>query len=76
MGAARGQDITGAVFVAMDELKAAFSAIYPIEDAPDVPTDKVSVAGAIDTLWEPSSPKIEQLVSSLMIPSESTSLAG
>jgi Skp family chaperone for outer membrane proteins len=58
---ARGQDITEAVFATMDELKAAPGAICPIEDVPDVPTDEVSVSGTIETLWEPSSPKIEQV---------------
>jgi Skp family chaperone for outer membrane proteins len=58
---ARGQDITEAVFATLDELKAAPGAICPIEDVPDVPTDEVSVEGTIQTLWEPSSPKIEQV---------------
>ncbi|MFB6140858.1 MAG: DNA-binding protein, partial [Halosimplex sp.] len=58
---ARGQDITEAVFATMDELKAAPGAICPIEDVPDVPTDEVSIEGTIETLWEPSSPKIEQV---------------
>jgi hypothetical protein len=58
---ARGQDITEAVFATLDELKAAPGAICPIEDVPDVPTDEVSIEGTIETLWEPSSPKIEQV---------------
>ncbi len=58
---ARGQDITEAVFDTMDALKTAPGAICPIEDVPDVQTDEVSVSGTIETLWEPSSPKIEQV---------------
>jgi Skp family chaperone for outer membrane proteins len=58
---AKGQDITEAVFDTMDALKAAPGAICPIEDVPDVQTDEVSVSGTIETLWEPSSPKIEQV---------------
>ncbi|WP_313696144.1 DNA-binding protein [Halorarum halobium] len=58
---ARGQDITEAVFATMDELKAAPGAICPIEDVPDVQTDEVSIEGTVIELWEPSSPKIEQV---------------
>jgi ssDNA-binding replication factor A large subunit len=58
---ATGQNITEAVFAMMGALKAAPGAIYTIENVPDVQTDEVSVAGTIETLWESSSPKIEQV---------------
>lgn len=58
---AKGQALTEAVFSTMDDLKAAPGAICPIEDVPDVPTDEVSVEGTIQTLWEPSNPKIAQV---------------
>ncbi|MFB9813565.1 DNA-binding protein [Haloarcula sebkhae] len=58
---ARGQDITEAVFDAMDALKAAPGAICPIEDVPDVQTDEVSIEGTVIELWAPSDPSIAQV---------------
>ena len=58
---AKGQNITEAMFATMDELKAAPGAICPIEDAPDVPTDEVSVEGTVIELWAPSTPNVQQV---------------
>ncbi|AWB28422.1 DNA-binding protein [Halococcoides cellulosivorans] len=57
----RGEDVTTAVLETLEDLKAAPGAIVPIADVPNVPVGEVTVEGTIETLWEPSSPSIQQV---------------
>lgn len=57
----RGEDVTKAVLETLGELKAVPGAIVPIADVPDVPVGEVTVEGTVQTLWEPSSPNIQQV---------------
>jgi len=57
----RGQDLTEAVFETIDEWKAEPGVICPIADVPDLQSNEVDIEGTIETLWEPSSPAIQQV---------------
>ena len=58
---ARGRDVTKAVLETLEEVKAAPGAIVPIADVPDVPVGEVTVEGAVQTLWDPSSASIQRV---------------
>jgi ssDNA-binding replication factor A large subunit len=53
--------VTKAVFATMDAFKAGPGVVCSIEDVPEVSTGEVDIEGTIQTLWEPSSPAIQQV---------------
>ena len=57
----RGQEVTEAVFATMDAIKAGPGVVCSIEDVLEVSTGEVDIEGTIQTLWEPSSPAIQQV---------------
>ena len=58
---AAGRDVTSAVVRLMDVLETAPGGVVPLERLEDVGREKVSVAGRVETLWEPSHPSIAQV---------------
>jgi ssDNA-binding replication factor A large subunit len=56
-----GTDMTSAVVRVFEELQTAPGQVVPIGMLEDVNRKEVSVAGQVDTLWDPSHPSIAQV---------------
>ena len=58
---ADGRDVTSAVVRVFEELETAPGTVIPIGTLEDVNRKEVSVAGRVETLWDPSHPSIAQV---------------
>ena len=58
---ADGRDVTSAVVRVFEELETAPGTVVPIGTLEDVNRKEVSVAGRVETLWDPSHPSIAQV---------------
>jgi hypothetical protein len=56
-----GTDVTSAVVEVVEELQTAPGQVVPIGKLEDVTRKEVSIAGRVETLWDPSHPSIAQV---------------